>query len=96
MCRCGVEHRDRSDCLELSSFTMLYQAHTALHEDLQFAISVPRDPPLGNLLSDVVDDNPVSFVLGSNLKQFEMVDTETLLGCYFLAYRLLRVGAGSR
>lgn len=71
---------------------MLYHAHTALQQNLQFGISVPRDPTAENYLFDVDDEkNPVNSILGSTLKQFEMVDIETLFGCYFLAYRLLRV-----
>ncbi|OAQ83708.1 bZIP transcription factor [Purpureocillium lilacinum] len=89
-CRCGVEHTDRTDCLELKSFMILYQAHIALSQDPNFAISIPRNPSLANLMLHSITDNPLTMIMGSTLRQFEVQNTETLFGLYFLCYRLLR------
>ena len=92
-CRCGIEHGDRFDCLEMRSFTMLYQAHIALSQNPQLAFSIPRNPSLANLMLHSVAENPLTVILGSTLLQFEVQNVETLFGLYFLAYRLMRVRA---
>lgn len=86
-----MNHNDQSECLELKSFTVLYESHKALSESPHLAIHIPKNPTLPNLMLHAIDDNPLTLLIGSTLQQYKLRNIETLFGIYLLTYRLLRV-----
>lgn len=92
LCRCGVRHRHQSECLEVRSFIILYEAHVVLSQNPQFVILLPPNPTLPNYLLHSINDNCLTMFLGSTLKELKLSSVETIFGLYFLCYRLLRVG----
>lgn len=70
---------------------MLFDSHRALSQSPLTPVSFPLNPTLPNLLLQSIDDNPLTKLCGSTLRQFKTYDTKTLFGLYFLVYRLLRV-----
>ncbi|KID93482.1 bZIP transcription factor, partial [Metarhizium majus ARSEF 297] len=89
-CRCGLQHGDQSECLELKSFTVLYESHKALSQSPLFALSIARNPTLPNMLLHSTNDSPLTMLIGTTLRQFQARNVETLCGLYLLVYRLLR------
>lgn len=90
-CRCGVQHSSVADCLEYCSFTLLYETHAAFPQDPYLTRSLPRNPTLSELLFQTNSGNPVALFLTTFVKEFKLTSVETLFGCYFFAYRLMRV-----
>ncbi|TWU70913.1 hypothetical protein ED733_000319 [Metarhizium rileyi] len=89
-CRCGLQHHDQTDCLELKSFTMLLESHQTLSRSPNLVLSIARNPTLSNMLLHTTTDNPLTKLIGTTLKQFQARNAETLCGLYFLVYRMLR------
>ncbi|KAI6781345.1 bZIP transcription factor [Emericellopsis cladophorae] len=90
-CRCGREHKARSECAEYSSFALLYhQTQAALRESPAINEPLPRNPALEDLLSRPKSDNGLALGLGSMIRHFNMANVETHLGFIFLAYRFMR------
>ncbi|KAH0592391.1 hypothetical protein MHUMG1_09892 [Metarhizium humberi] len=89
-CRCGLQHGHQSECLELKSFTVLYESHKALSQSPLLALSIARNPTLPNMLLHSTNDSPLTMLIGTTLRQFQARNVETLCGLYLLVYRLLR------
>lgn len=90
-CRCGIAHSKTNECMERQFYAILYERHARqfqqprVHHHL-----LPRNPPLpgwSDFENSLIESSLASILRGYNFKS-----TETLFGCYFFAYRLLRVG----
>ena len=90
-CHCGREHNDPSECLEFTSFNVLYESHKALQERPLLALSIHKNPSLPNMLLHSIHDNSLTKLIGSALRQYGLANAETTCGLYLLVYRLLRV-----
>jgi hypothetical protein len=95
-CRCGREHKARSECAEYSSFALLYhQTQAALRESSAIEEPLPRNPALEDLLFGSKSDNDLALNLGTMIRHFPMANVETHVGFIFVAYRFMRVSRGA-
>lgn len=92
-CRCGIDHRVQSECLEFSVSWILLDTHRNLAENLPRAAWLPRTPSLLYIFqAPPSSDNPVIRVFGSFFRQVHPDNIHTLLAYCLMMYRLLRVG----
>lgn len=91
-CRCGLRHSDQFNSLDNCNITTLYQGHIATAQDLNLGISLPRNPSLAAMMLHSQDENPAVNFITPFLRDCKGgKNVETLLGSYFIGYRLMRV-----
>jgi len=69
---------------------ILYKTHAAFPRSAVAASRLPRNPALPGLALNAHGDNSVSLLVASILRTYRLKNVETLFGCYFFGYRLLR------
>lgn len=92
-CRCGVEHKHPSECLEYSTFLILLRTHEHLSRSIyNTPLYLPRNPSILGLFRHTSSSNPVINILGSIFHRIHPVNIFTLFAIYIGMYRFLRVG----
>ncbi|KAH8688589.1 hypothetical protein BGW36DRAFT_380357 [Talaromyces proteolyticus] len=91
-CRCGVDHKIQSVCLEHSTFSVLYNSHILLATSMDFSriTHLPRTPSLIDIFRPATSKNRVIQILGSFFYQVRPTNAHSLLAFCMIMYRLLR------
>ncbi|KKK25667.1 hypothetical protein P175DRAFT_0511392 [Aspergillus ochraceoroseus IBT 24754] len=89
-CRCGVDHQSYYECLEYSTFLILFRAHQGLNKSISNSTRLPRTPSLVHVFRPTSTDNPVIQILGLVFSQVRPANVRTLFACYLIMYRFLR------
>lgn len=91
-CRCGVEHKSPTECLEYSTFLILLRTHEKLSRSIyNTPPRLPRNPSLLSLFRHSCSNNPIIYILGSIFNRIHPVNVYTLFGIFLGMYRFLRV-----
>ena len=91
-CRCGVEHKSPTECLEYSTFLILLRTHENLSRSIYSTPPrLPRNPSLLSLFRHSYTSNPVIHILGSIFNRIHPVNVFTMFGIFVGMYRFLRV-----
>ena len=92
-CRCGVEHKSPTECLEYSTFLILLLTHENLSRcSYSTPPRLPRNPSLLSLFRHSYTSNPIIHILGSIFNRIHPVNVYTMFGIFLGMYRFLRVG----
>jgi hypothetical protein len=95
VCRCGVPHKSKCECLELSTFTILLNAHSSLSRGICDMKDLPRNASIANMLFLSSDDNPIAAALNFVFGDGQLLDLQSTVAWYYLMYRFLRVSSQS-
>lgn len=91
-CRCGIDHKLPSECLEYSTFLIILRAHESLSRSIHNPPPpLPRNPSMLSLFRHSCSNNPIVHILGSIFNQIHPVNVYTLFAIYLSMYRYLRV-----
>lgn len=90
-CRCGKPHSADVQCTERIAVIMAVEFSSVSSHNSLRVMTAPRDPTLPEMLLHHTDmSNPLSAIVSSILRQYDITHIESLCGVFLLTYRLLR------
>ncbi len=91
-CRCGKPHSADVQCTERIAVIMAVEFSNVSNQTSLRAATAPRNPSLTDMLLHHTDmSNPLSAILSTILRQYDVAHVDSMCGIFLLSYRLLRV-----